>query len=102
MKRITFSEVAGEFDSEHGPAEVWAVAEATFDESRSRLTILFTSSLRLTDGGRQNELVGAAWLPEREVIYKFIPRERTISYSNELFHAWLVKVRRSVPANALA
>jgi hypothetical protein len=102
MKRMTLSDVAAEFESEQGPAEVWAVAEASFDESSSRLTILFSSSLRLIEGERQDELLGATWLPDREVIYKSIPVERAVSYSNELFQAWVEKVRRSVPARALA
>lgn len=97
MKRITFSAVAGEFDSEHGPAEVWAVAEASFDESSSRLTNLLSSSLRLTDGESQDELLGASWLPERELLQRFIPANRVVGYSKELFDAWIVKVRQSIP-----
>jgi hypothetical protein len=99
MKRTTFSAVAGEFNSADGPGEVWAVAETSFDEARSRLTILFSSSMRLTEGEREDELLTASWLPEREVVQKFIPADRTVSYANDFFHAWIAKVRESIPTN---
>jgi len=40
MRRMTISDVVGEFESERGPVEVWAVAEAAYDETQSKLVIL--------------------------------------------------------------
>lgn len=42
---MTMSDVAGEYISDRGPAEVWAVAEAVYDETQSKLVLLFGSSI---------------------------------------------------------
>jgi hypothetical protein len=94
MRRITFSEVVGEIESDKGPSEVWAVAEAAFDEGRSQLIILFSSSLRAIDG--PDVLFPAQWLPDREALRKVIPINRAFNYANDLFHAWADKVRQTV------
>ena len=91
------SEVAGEFESELGKSEVWAVAEAVYDETKSQLVILFGSSLRSIDPLHEDEVSTAPWLPERDVIRKWIPIEKAYKYAHELFAAWVIKVRRSIP-----
>jgi hypothetical protein len=94
---MTMSDVAGEFESERGPAEVWAVAEAVYDESQNKLVILFGSSLRLLDPDHPDEVFTTEWLPERDILRKIIPMERAYEYAQELFGAWTIKVRRSIP-----
>ena len=95
---MTMSEVVGEFESNRGQVEVWAVAEAVYDEVQSKLVILFGSSLRSLDLERKDEVFAEEWLPERDVMRKTIPVERAYQYAQELFAAWAVKVRRSIPA----
>jgi len=91
------SDVVGEFESERGPVEVWAVAEAVYDESQSKLVILFGSSLRSLDPNHPDEVFTSEWLPERDTLRKTIPVERAYDYAQELFGAWMIKVRRSIP-----
>jgi len=94
---MTMSDVVGEFESERGRVEVWAVAEAVYDESQSKLVILFGSSLRSVDPDHPDEVFTSEWLPERDILRKTIPLERAYEYAQELFGAWIVKVRQSIP-----
>ena len=95
------SDVVGEFESERGPVEVWAVAEAAYDETQSKLVILFGSSLRSLDPDRPDEVFTSEWLPDRDILRKTIPVERAYEYAQELFGAWMIKVRRSIPKIAV-
>lgn len=92
------SEAVGEFASDRGPTEVWAVGEAVYDETQGKLVILFGSSLRLLDDEHPDEVFAAEWLPDREILRKSIPAERAFEYARELFVAWTVKVRWTIPA----
>ena len=94
---MTISDVAGEFESERGRVEVWAVAEAVYDESQNKLVILFGSSLQRIDPDHPDEVFTSEWLPEREILRKSIPIDRAYEYAQELFAAWTIKVRRSIP-----
>ena len=91
------SETVGEILTQDGPAEIWAAAEAAYDETHSKLVILFGSSLRLLSEEHRDEVFSPDWLPERDIVRKTIPVARAYDYAQELFAAWAVKVKRSVP-----
>lgn len=91
------SQVVGECESDSGAAEVCAVAEASFDESQCRLTVLFESSLRSMDFDRYDQLFRAQWLPDREVIRRSASFDEAFDVAHELFRDWTLKVRESIP-----
>ena len=99
---MTMSNVVGEFQSERGPVEVWAVAEAVYDETQSKLVILFGSSLSSLATDHEDEVFAAEWLPEREILRKTIPVDHAYEYAEELFGAWMIKVRRTIPKTVAA
>ena len=96
------SNVVGEFQSERGAVEVWAVAEAVYDETQSKLVILFGSSLGSLEAGHEDEVFAAEWLPEREIHRKIIPVSRAYDYAQDLFAGWMTKVKRTIPKTVAA
>jgi len=58
--------------------------------------------LRSLDPDRPDEVFTSEWLPDRDILRKTIPVERAYEYAQELFGAWMIKVRRSIPKIAVS
>ena len=102
MKRITISEVAGEVESSRGPAEICAMAEASFDEGESRLIVQLDCSLRSVSLTQPEEPFREDWLPGREILRETVSLEDVCALTREIFQSWIHKVRQSAGHVAVA
>ena len=99
MKRIIdTSEVLGTVETPQGLCELCATADARFDESTPRLTVILGAYLRTTDLRTKEQRVSADWLPKSETVAESVGLEEADEVARDVFHRWVRKVKESIPA----
>ena len=99
MKRvIDVSEILGTIDLPAGTNEVCATAEASYDESSSRLTVSLAAFLRPVDLLAAEKHLGASWLPKPQTASEAVSLDEAGEVAREIFHRWTRKVREAAPA----
>lgn len=79
--------------------EIHASAESTYNDAKSQLTIELDSFLRPADITSHAAPIRPDWLPRHDTIREGMPHEEACSETKEIFHAWVGKVRRSIPSS---
>jgi hypothetical protein len=101
MKRIVdANEVLGTVEIPQGTCEVCATADANYDESTRRLSVVLDSYLRTTDLRTKERRVTAVWLPKPETVREQVAVEEADEVAHDIFHRWVRKVKEAVPALA--
>ncbi len=78
--------------------EVCATAEASYDETGSKLTVDLDSFLRVADIRVKEVHDSASWLPPKQIVQESVSRREARDVAEDIFHRWVGKVRRSIPA----
>ena len=101
MKRVTDTiEVLGTVESPQGSCEVCASADAQYDEDASRLVAKLDAFLRTTDLLTKEKRFRAEWLPKSETVREAVGPDETVEMARDIFHRWVQRVRKAVPALA--
>jgi hypothetical protein len=99
MKRIIdTNEVLGTVETPQGTCEVCATADANYDESAQKLSVVLDSYLRTTDLLTKEQRVTAGWLPAPEMVREHVGVEEAHEVARDIFHRWVRKVKEAVPA----
>jgi hypothetical protein len=98
MKRIIdTSEVLGTVEVPQGACELYASADASFDEAAGRLVVKLEAFLRPTDLLAKERHFRADWLPENETVTESVGLDECREMAREIFHRWVRKVREAAP-----
>ena len=98
MKRIIdTSEAIGRVETAQGTHELWAAAEAAYDEELGRLVVKLEAFLRSTGLLVRERRVRADWLPEDETLTEIVGLDECRELAREIFHRWVRKVREAAP-----
>jgi hypothetical protein len=81
-KVISISEIAAPIRVEDDACEVWASADADYDEAKSRLEVKLESFLRRSS---DNEHLSASWLPGKETVSERVDFEEGSPAAKEIF-----------------
>jgi len=92
-KVISISEIVAPIRVENDACEVWASADADYDEAKSRLEVKLDSFLRRSS---DNEHLPASWLPGKETVSERVDFEEGSPAAKEIFENWVKRVRRAV------
>jgi hypothetical protein len=95
-KVISISEIVTPFQAGDDACELWASADADYDEERSQVGVKLDSFLRRSSDGRH---LPVNWLPRAETVTESVPLEEGSPATKEIFEAWVQRVRRAIPAS---
>lgn len=99
MKRIIdTSEVLGTVDTDAGPCEVCALADAGYDEEKRKLVVHLESSLRTTDLLKPETHPRAEWLPKSQTIVESVGWDEALEVARDIFGRWVRRVREASPS----
>ena len=90
---ISISEFVASIRVENDACEVWASADANYNEAKSRLQVKLDSFLRRSS---DNEHMPASWLPGKEAVNERVDFEEGNPAAKEIFENWVKRVRRAV------
>ena len=98
MKTVAMlSEPVASRELKDGVYEVWATAEADYDDLRSELLVRLNSFVRPTDIRLKDTQIRAEWLPPKGKVVERVAPEEAHAQAKEIFESWVRKVRRHVP-----
>ncbi|PYK98864.1 MAG: hypothetical protein DME19_10880 [Verrucomicrobia bacterium] len=101
MKRVTDTiEVLGTVETPQGIREVCASADAQYDEDAARLAVKLDAFLRTTGILTKEKRFSIEWLPKPETVLESVGPDETVEMARDIFHRWVQRVRRAVPALA--
>lgn len=99
MKRvIDTSEVLGTVAVPEGTCELFAAADAGFDEAAGQLVVKLEAFLRPAGFLAKERHFRANWLPANETVTESVAREESGEVAREIFHRWVRRVRESAPS----
>ena len=99
MKRIIdTNEVLGAVKTPQGACEVCATANANYDESGRKLSVVLDAYLRTTDLRNKEQRLTAGWLPKPQTVREQVGVEEADEVARDIFHRWVRKVKEAVPA----
>lgn len=81
----------------NGVYEVWAIAEAQYDDARSELVVALDSFVRPTDIRLKDTRIDPEWLPKKGKVAEHVGSEEAHDQAKEIFESWVRKVRRHIP-----
>lgn len=94
MKRvISISEIVAPVQVESNPCEVWASADAGYNEANAELEVELGAYLRRS---RDNKRLSANWLPPDEKVSERVDFDEASSAAKEIFESWVHRVRRAI------
>lgn len=77
-----------------------ASANANYDEDAARMVVKLDAFLRTTNLLTKETRFPAEWLPKPETVRESVGPDETVEMAHDIFHGWVRKVRRAVPAPA--
>lgn len=93
MKRvISISEIVAPLQMEGEACEVWASAEAGYDEATSELCVKLEAFLRRS---KDNKRLPVLWLPSTQNVREHVDFEEASPAAKEIFESWAHRVKRS-------
>ena len=92
-----FSEPVGSRELKDGIFEVWATADAQYDDVRSELLVDLGSFVRPTDIRLRETRIVPDWLPQKGRVAEHVAYEEGHDQAKEIFESWVRKVRRHIP-----
>ena len=98
MKTVAMlSEAVGSKELKDGVYEVWATAEAQYDDARSELLVDLDSFVRPTDIRLKETRIDPEWLPKKGKVAEHVGSHEAHDQAKEIFESWVRKVRRHIP-----
>ena len=98
MKRvISISEIVTPLQLEGESCEVWASAEANYDEVNLELDVRLEAFLRRS---KDNKHLPTRWLPPPENLREHVDFEEASSAAKEIFENWVHRIRRAMEARS--
>ena len=98
-KLISISEIVAAIRVEDEACEVWAIADANYDEAKSRLEVKLDSFVRRSS---DNKHLLASWLPGTETVNEAVAFEEGSPAAKEIFQNWVKQIRRAVQQKRFA
>jgi hypothetical protein len=98
-KVISISEIVAPIRVENDACEVWASADADYDEAKSQLEVKLECFLRRSS---DNEHLRASWLPGTETVSERVDFEEGSLAAKEIFENWVKRVRRAALQKGIA
>ncbi len=98
-KVISISESVVPIRVENDVCEVWASADADYDEAKSRLKVKLGSFVRRSSDDKR---VRTDWLPDAQTVMSMASFEQGTSIAKEIFNHWVKRVRQAVPVKGFA
>ncbi|MFZ0711426.1 MAG: hypothetical protein WAM53_15425 [Terrimicrobiaceae bacterium] len=95
-KVISISEIVAPFRAREDACEVWARADADYDEAKSQVDVRLDSFLRRSSDGQR---LPANWLPAAETVTEAVPFDEGSPATREIFETWVQRVRRAIPSS---
>lgn len=93
MKRvISISQIVTPVQIESDSCEVWASAEADYDEATAELKVELATFVRRS---KDNERLSANWLPPEEKVTEHVDFAEASPTAKEIFESWVHRVRRA-------
>lgn len=77
--------------------DVWAVAEAQYDDARSELLVELDSFVRPADIRLKDTRIEPEWLPKKGKVAEHVSYDEAHEQTKEIFESWVRKVRRHIP-----
>jgi hypothetical protein len=94
MKRvISISEIVAPVQIDSDACEVWASAEADYDEAKKELKVELGAFLRRS---KDNNRLAASWLPPDEKVTEQVEFQDASPAAKEIFGDWVHRVRRAI------
>lgn len=97
MHVASLSESVASKQLKDGIYEIWATAEAEYDDTRSELRIELDSFVRPTDIRVKDLKIATDWLPCKGKVAEHVSREEAVAQTKEVFESWVRKIRRHIP-----
>jgi hypothetical protein len=79
--------------AENGSWEVWASADANYDEARSQLEVKLDSFLRRSSDDKR---LTPNWLPSSQTVLSSVPFEEGGPLAKRMFEHWVRRLHRTV------
>lgn len=93
MKRvISISEIVAPLQLEGEACEVWASAEAGYEEATSELSVKLEAFLRRS---KDNKRLPVYWLPSPQNVRERVDFEEASPAAREIFESWVHRVKRA-------
>jgi hypothetical protein len=77
--------------------EVYATAEAEFDEGSSQLSVTLNVHLRNEDGQGPAPPPSVKWLPPKIVQRERVSISEAVTVAKEIFSCWVKRIRQHIP-----
>lgn len=95
-KALSISEILGTIHD--GSVEICASADADYDAAAQSVEVSLDAFARRVIPVGDGRHLPEPWLPRPERVTEHLPREEALSFTRDVFHSWLRKVRLAVPA----
>ena len=95
---ISISECVDLRETEKGPCEVCATADANYDVSKNRVAIRLASFLRPVPSRIGAEPFREPWMPADETVTECAPLEDADALARDVFQSWVRRVREAETA----
>lgn len=97
---ISISECVGMREADHKSSEVFATADASYDEAAQRISIKLESFLRSVPARSGAEPYREPWLPESQTVCEHVALEEGDALTRDVFHSWVSRVKQAIPAGS--
>ena len=98
-KVISISEFVAPIRVENDACEVWASADANYDQAKSRLA---SEARQFSATFQRQQALAASWLPGTEAVNERVDFEEGNPAAKEIFQNWVKRVRRAVQQKGFA
>ena len=100
-KLISTSQIVDTIEFSGEEWEVCAAADATYEQSTSRVVVELESFLRKSSIGGDGEVRRVDWLPEKRCVTEHAPRIEATQVAHDVFVSWVRRVRQSLHGESL-
>lgn len=97
MKAVMLSEPVASKELKDGVYEVWATAEAEYDDATSDLVVELDSFVRPVNIRLKDTRIVTEWLPKKGKVGEHVGPHEVHAQTKEVFESWVRKVRRHIP-----
>jgi translation initiation factor IF-3 len=94
---ISISEIVAPVQIDSDACEVWASAEADYQEASKKLKVELGAFLRRS---KDNNRLAANWLPPDEKVTEHVELQDASPAAKEIFETWVHRVRRATEMRA--
>jgi hypothetical protein len=80
-----------------GSVQVCATAEAQYEPAAAKISVALNAFTRRASASGDGAHLPQPWLPHSEQVSEHLPRDEADEFVKDVFHAWVKKVRASIP-----